>query len=178
VVDTIKKEIKYTYCISKKVKKYLKGYMERLDHSFTTSAHIDDVWKYLMDPSKLQELEPSHHHLTFISKNLPLQASVGLHIKYSISPKQDIQFNVENVYTEIEPKTFYATEIVNGIFDFWRFEHFLRPLPSGGTEIRNIIYFKPIVGELATIVDLAFTKGEINTIFLHRMNVIRSKWDN
>jgi ligand-binding SRPBCC domain-containing protein len=150
--------------------------MERIDNIFTVSEDIHAVWSFFINPASVSELEPPELSLEFTELPLPEKAYNGYHIRYKLTPLDGLEINVDSVFQEIEPPYFYVTEMTNALFEYWRYEHFFRPLKTGHTEIKDVIYFKPIPGKLGQQLDMVKTQQQIMKILQYREAVCRKKW--
>lgn len=151
--------------------------MERIEHTYVVPIDIQSVWSYFIQPKHLKDLEPVHHQFKWMDEEPEEKAFNGMRLLYEVTPVPGVTILIENVFSEIEAPYFYVTEIVNQLFEYWRFEHFFRPLPNGHTEVKDVIYFKPIPGELGKKIDMLITRKEIMHLLRNRESVLRKNWN-
>ena len=131
---------------------------------------IEDVWKFISDPSNLKVITPDYMGFDITSDDIVSTMYPGMIISYRVSPLLGIKMNWVTEITQVKENKYFVDEQRVGPYKIWHHQHFLEP-SGNGTLMTDIVSYKPpfgIIGNLAN----PMIKGKLREIFDYRCKVL------
>lgn len=134
-------------------------------------ADIDEIWKFISNPSNLKLITPDYMGFDITSGDLPVNIYEGLIISYLVAPVAGIKTRWVTEITHIKPKEYFVDEQRVGPYRMWHHQHFLSKT-ARGTLMSDIVSYKPPMGILGSVANTLFISKKLNEIFEYRTSVL------
>jgi len=131
---------------------------------------IEDVWKFISDPSNLKVITPDYMGFDITSDDIASTMYPGMIISYNVSPFLGIKMNWVTEITQVKENKYFVDEQRIGPYKIWHHQHILES-SENGTLMTDIVSYKPpfgIIGNLAN----PMIKGKLIEIFDYRSKVL------
>ena len=69
---------------------------------------------------------------------------------------------------QVDAPRYFADDQRVGPYRLWHHEHFFRPLPEGGTEVRDLVTYAPPLGPLGRLFNAVAIRPQLERIFAYR----------
>ena len=131
---------------------------------------IEDVWKFISDPSNLKVITPDYMGFNITSDDIASTMYPGMIISYKVSPLLGIKLNWVTEITQVKENKYFVDEQRVGPYKIWHHQHILEP-SENGTLMTDIVSYKPPLGILGNLAN-PMIKGKLREIFDYRCNVL------
>lgn len=131
---------------------------------------IEDVWKFISDPSNLKVITPDYMGFDITSDDIVSTMYPGMIISYKVSPLLGIKLNWVTEITQVKENKYFVDEQRVGPYKIWHHQHILEP-SGNGTLMTDIVSYKPPLGILGNLAN-PMIKGKLKEIFDYRSKVL------
>ena len=132
---------------------------------------IDAVSPFFQDPKNLQRLTPSSMRFEFLTADLDMRA--GLEIDYRLRPLLGIPIKWRTRIDAYDPPNSFRDTQLRGPYARWEHRHTFESV-AGGTLMTDEIDYALPFGSLGDLVNRMVVRGELDRIFRHRAETVRS----
>ena len=139
----------------------------RLERTQRVSLGAEECWRFFSDPRNLEKITPPAMNFV-IKSELPAEIYPGLLIEYTVSPLLGIPLTWVTEIMQVDAPRYFADEQRVGPYRLWHHEHFFRPLPEGGTEVRDLVTYAPPLGPLGRLFNAVAIRPQLERIFAYR----------
>ena len=145
-----------------------------LKRSVVINAPIEEVFHFHDNSENLLKITPPHIKVS-IEESGP--AGVGHIVKLNV--RQFGLFTMKWVvrFTDYTPPTYLSDEQISGPFSYWKQERLLETV-EGGTELTDVVHYKPPLGFLGAIANSLFIRREVEKMFRHRQSATKTLLEN
>jgi ligand-binding SRPBCC domain-containing protein len=132
------------------------------------------AWTFFSDPKNLAEITP--RDMNFIMKGkMPLSKTYsGQIISYTVSPILKIPMTWVTEITHVQEPDYFVDVQRKGPFKMWHHQHHFKSLPSGHTEMTDILHYEIPLGWIGRIVNRIMVGKRVDQIFNYRSEVLKS----
>ena len=139
--------------------------VRRLETRLWVPRSPDEVFPFFADARNLEQLTPPWLHFQILTPT-PIEMRVGTLIDYRIKIRR-IPVRWRTEISAWEPPYRFVDEQLRGPYHTWHHEHTFTAV-DGGTEIRDVVHYRPRGGPLAPMIDRWFVEGDVTRIFEYR----------
>tara|TARA_R110002050_G_scaffold75052_7_gene160959 strand:+ start:117 stop:572 length:456 start_codon:yes stop_codon:yes gene_type:complete len=132
---------------------------------------VDEIWKFISDPSNLKLITPDYMGFDITSENIPSQMYEGMIISYKVSPLLGIKTTWVTEITHLKKNSYFVDEQRVGPYRIWHHQHIVKPI-TNGTLMTDIVSYQPPLGFLGSIANELIIKGKLQEIFEYRTNAL------
>jgi ligand-binding SRPBCC domain-containing protein len=134
----------------------------------------DVAWDFLSDPGNLQKITPPHMGFEILS-GIDRKMYPGQIIQYSVAPFKGIRTRWVTEISHVSEGHYFVDEQRFGPYSLWHHKHFIAEVP-GGTEMQDIIDYKPPMGILGRLAHTLFIRRQLTAIFQYRKEVLEERF--
>jgi ligand-binding SRPBCC domain-containing protein len=135
------------------------------------NASIDEIWKFISDPSNLKLITPDYMGFDITSEDIPSKMYEGMIISYKVSPLLGIKTTWVTEITHLKENSYFVDEQRVGPYKIWHHQHMIQPMEKG-TLMTDIVSYQPPLGFLGSIANELIIKGKLNEIFEYRTKAL------
>ena len=135
------------------------------------NASIDEIWKFISDPSNLKLITPDYMGFDITSEDIPSKMYEGMIISYKVSPLLGIKTTWVTEITHLKENSYFVDEQRVGPYKIWHHQHMIQPMAKG-TLMTDIVSYQPPLGFLGSIANELIIKGKLNEIFEYRTKAL------
>ena len=135
------------------------------------NASIDEIWKFISDPSNLKLITPDYMGFDITSEDIPSKMYEGMIISYKVSPLLGIKTTWVTEITHLKENSYFVDEQRVGPYKIWHHQHMIQPMEKG-TLMTDIVSYQPPLGFLGSIANKLIIKGKLNEIFEYRTKAL------
>ncbi|MEQ8218578.1 MAG: SRPBCC family protein [Arenibacter sp.] len=135
------------------------------------NASIDEIWKFISDPSNLKLITPDYMGFDITSEDIPSKMYEGMIISYKVSPLLGIKTTWVTEITHLKENSYFVDEQRVGPYKIWHHQHMIQPTEKG-TLMTDIVSYQPPLGFLGSIANELIIKGKLNEIFEYRTKAL------
>ncbi len=143
----------------------------RISASQFIGRPIDEVFAFFSRPENLGRITPASMGFEFLTDDQDMRD--GLEIDYRIRPLLGIPVTWRTRITEYQPPVRFRDLQLRGPYARWEHTHTFEEVP-GGTIVRDEIEYAVSLGPLGDIVNRLAIRSELERIFRHRADTIRT----
>lgn len=131
---------------------------------------IEDVWKFISDPSNLKVITPDYMGFDITSNDIVSNMYPGMIIRYKVSPLLGIKMNWVTEITQVQENKYFVDEQRVGPYKIWHHQHILEA-SGNGTLMTDIVSYKPPFGFFGNLAN-SMIKEKLKEIFDYRSKVL------
>ena len=135
------------------------------------NASIDEIWKFISDPSNLKLITPDYMGFDITSEDIPSKMYEGMIISYKVSPLLGIKTTWVTEITHLKENSYFVDEQRVGPYKIWHHQHMIQPMEKR-TLMTDIVSYQPPLGFLGSIANELIIKGKLNEIFEYRTKAL------
>ncbi|MEZ4969573.1 MAG: SRPBCC family protein [Flavobacteriaceae bacterium] len=135
------------------------------------NAGLDEVWKFISDPTNLKRITPDYMGFDITSKHIPSKMYAGMIICYKVSPLFGIKTTWITEITHLKENSYFVDEQRVGPYKIWHHQHMIQPTEKG-TLMTDIVSYQPPLGLLGTVANSLIIKRKLNEIFHYRTKAL------
>ncbi|MEQ9582137.1 MAG: SRPBCC family protein, partial [Arenibacter sp.] len=135
------------------------------------NASLEEVWKFISDPSNLKLITPDYMGFDITSEDIPSKMYEGMIISYKVSPLLGIKTTWVTEITHLKENSYFVDEQRVGPYKIWHHQHMIQPTEKG-TLMTDIVSYQPPLGFLGSIANELIIKGKLNEIFEYRTKAL------
>ena len=135
------------------------------------NASIDEIWKFISDPSNLKLITPDYMRFDITSEDIPSKMYEGMIISYKVSPLLGIKTTWVTEITHLKENSYFVDEQRVGPYKIWHHQHMIQPMEKR-TLMTDIVSYQPPLGFLGSIANELIIKGKLNEIFEYRAKAL------
>ena len=143
----------------------------RLVASQLVPRPIDDVFDFFAWPGNLSRITPDSMGFEFLTTDREMRT--GLEIDYRIRPLLGIPMTWRTRITDYDPPNSFRDIQLSGPYRRWEHHHTFEAV-EGGTLVRDEVTYAIPFGPLGDVVNRLVVRGELERIFRHRAETIRT----
>lgn len=128
---------------------------------------LEKAWAFISNPANLKNITPKSMGFDITSEELPEKMYPGMIITYSVKPLLGIKTTWVTEITHVEEMKYFVDEQRVGPYTLWHHEHHLEPV-ADGVFMRDIVTYKPPLGQLGRIANQLFIRRKLREIFQYR----------
>jgi len=136
------------------------------------NASLEEVWKFISDPSNLKVITPDYMGFDITSKDIPSKMYEGMIISYKVSPLFGIKTTWVTEITHLKENSYFVDEQRVGPYTIWHHQHIIEPMKNG-TLMTDIVSYQPPLGFLGSIANTFIIKAKLNEIFDYRTKALK-----
>jgi hypothetical protein len=145
--------------------------VHRLERSTMIARSKPEVFGFFADARNLERITPSTLHFHILTPG-PLVMQAGTLIDYELR-LHGVPVRWRTLIEEFVPDTYFVDVQVSGPYKVWRHRHAFETTPLG-TEMRDEVMYEMPFGLLGAAVHRLFVRAELDRIFDHRNESIRT----
>ncbi|MBK5280276.1 MAG: SRPBCC family protein [Bacteroidia bacterium] len=132
---------------------------------------IEHAWEFFSSPNNLSKITPERMNFKILYVSGGGTAYAGQIIKYKVNVLRGIRVNWITEITHVNKPFHFIDNQRFGPYSFWHHQHMFKEVPGGVELIDEVNYALPL-GVLGRLAHWIFVRGEVNSIFDHRYNVL------
>lgn len=132
---------------------------------------LDQAWEFFSNPANLNRITPAYMDFKILS-NSGEKMYPGQIITYKVKPLLGIPIFWMTEITHVKDKEYFIDEQRRGPYAFWHHTHIFKSVP-GGVEMTDLVHYRLPFGFIGKLLHRLFVKKQLNSIFDHRLSVLR-----
>lgn len=142
------------------------GYFQIRDEQ-VVKTDIDNLWKFVSDPSNLKKLTPSKLGFKMMTSTHS-EMTEGMIITYRIKPLLNIKAKWVTEISHVKKNEYFIDKQVYGPYKLWHHQHIFKVIDKHHVRMTDIVTYALPFGIIGNFINLIFIRKKLKTVFDYR----------